>query len=451
MILLAASLILFFGFFAEFIFKRFGIPDILFLIILGFLIGPFAFNYVTPDKVMGVAPVFTTFTLVFLLFDGAFKIRLSALIKEFSKSFVLTTYNFFISAAVVAVVMSISGFFLWQEGVPIKISLLTGFLLGGVSSAFVIPTLKQLKVSDKIYSLLTMEGALTDVFCIVFSLTMIKIFQINQIGVQTSAIQLVQLFAVAGMVGLIGGILWIVLILHVFREHNYIMTIAYLFFIYVVAEFLKGSGALAALFFGLMLNNSKQLSSIIQGITARGRKERKGALEGELGVSVTTPTERTFYDQLSRFLKIFFFVYIGLLIDVNNTWALVIGIVLSILLMLSRTASKLLTKGMDQPNQRLVNSMFARGLAAAAVAQFALEAGVPHDDFITSVASVAITGTIILSSIKILLVKKYFSRNEIKLKPIGEAKLEKKKKKKKKKLDPNKKSIKSSNEKLRIK
>jgi len=428
MILLAASLILFFGFFAEFIFKRFGVPDILFLIILGFLIGPFVFNYVTPDKVMGVAPVFTTFTLVFLLFDGAFKIRLSALIKEFSKSFLLTTYNFFISTAVVAVVMAISGFFLWHEGVPIKIALLTGFLLGGVSSAFVIPTLKQLKVSDKLYSLLTLEGALTDVFCIVFSLTVIKIFQLNQIGVQTSAIQLVQLFAVAGMVGLVGGILWIVMILHVFREHNYIMTIAYLFFIYVIAEFLKGSGALAALFFGLMLNNSKQLSSIIQGITARGRKERKEALEGELGVSVTTPTERTFYDQISRFLKIFFFVYIGLLIDVANTWALILGVGISFLLMFSRTASKLLTKGMDPANKGLVNSMFARGLAAAAVAQLALEAGIPHADFITSVASVAITGTIILSSVRILFIKKYFLRKVKKIKPLGEAKLAKIKK-----------------------
>lgn len=45
--LLAVSLILFFGFLAEFIFKRFNIPDILFLIILGFILGPFVLNYIT--------------------------------------------------------------------------------------------------------------------------------------------------------------------------------------------------------------------------------------------------------------------------------------------------------------------------------------------------------------------------------------------------------------------
>ena len=44
-VLLAVSLILFFGFFAEFIFKRLSIPDILFLIVLGFVIGPNVLGY----------------------------------------------------------------------------------------------------------------------------------------------------------------------------------------------------------------------------------------------------------------------------------------------------------------------------------------------------------------------------------------------------------------------
>jgi len=411
-ILLATSLILFFSFFSEFIFRKVGLPDVLFLIILGFVIGPFALNYVNPTDLLGVAPVFTTFTLLFLLFDGAFNINLSSLIREFSKSFLLTSFNFLISTVIISVIM-------WVSGFSFLVSLLTGFLLGGVSSSFVIPVLKQIKAREKIYSLLTLESALTDVFCIVFSLTVIEIMSIGIASVGATFTQIISLFAVAGLTGLLGGVIWIILIIHVFKEHNYIMTIAYLIFIYVITEFLNGNGAIAALFFGLILNNSKQLTSIIRGIVSKKKIEKKKAIQGELGVSVTTPSEENFYHQISFFLKTFFFVYIGILIDISDIKALIIGIIISFVLMFSRTASLLLTKGLKPENRSLVNSIFARGLAAAAVAQLAVDAGVPQADFIVKVAFIAITGTIILSSIRIFFVKRRMDLSTIKVKSKG--------------------------------
>ena len=264
-VLLGMSLVLFFGFFAEFIFRKFSIPDVLFLITLGFVIGPQVLGYVNTDKVAGLAPIFTTFTLMFLLFDGAFNINLSSLIREFSHSFVLTMFNFIISTVIVTLIMLLAG-------VPLLVAILTGFLLGGVSSSFVIPILKQVKISEKLYSLLTLESALTDVFCIVFSLTVIEVFSLGGFGLKDTLTQITSLFAVAGVVGLIGGVIWIILILRVFKEHNYIIAIAYLILIYVLTEFLNGTGAIAALFFGLILKNSKQLSSIIVGPACNGSK-----------------------------------------------------------------------------------------------------------------------------------------------------------------------------------
>ena len=397
-ILLAVGLILFFGYFAEFIFKRLSIPDVLFLIILGFLIGPYGFKYVLPDSLIGIAPVFTTFTLLFLLFDGAFNINLSSLIREFSHSFVLTMFNFIISTLVVGVVMFVCGF-------SVSVSLLTGFLLGGVSSSFAIPILKGLNVKQKIYSLLALESALTDVFCIVFSLTVLEVMARGSFGIRETLIQISSIFSIAGLIGLLGGIIWIILILKVFKEHNYMIVIAYLLLIYFLTEYLNGNGAIAALFFGLMLNNSKQLSSIIKGITTKKAKEKKKALKGELGVSVTTPSEQFFYHQISFFLKTFFFVYIGILIDLSDWKALAIGGVLSFLLMGSRTASRLLTKKMMPEDRSVVDSIFARGLAAAAIAQMAVTAGVPNAAFLVKVAFVTITGTIILSSIRVFIMK----------------------------------------------
>jgi len=276
----------------------------------------------------------------------------------------------------------------------------------------VIPILKELKISEKIYSLLTLESALTDVFCIVFSLTVIEIFNLGGFGIQETLTQLASLFAIAGLIGLLGGVFWIILTLRVFKEQNYMISIAYLLLIYVVTEYLSGNGAIAALFLGLVLKNSKQLSSIIRGILTRKARDKKKALKGELGVSVITPSEQFFYHQISFFLKTFFFVYIGLMIDLSDWKALLIGGIISVLLMGSRMASLLLTKRMDPENRSLVNSIFARGLAAAAIAQLAIVAGIPHADFLAKIAYVAITGTIILSSVRVFFVKRKLPQPE---------------------------------------
>ena len=398
-ILLAASFILFFGAFAEFVFRKFSIPDVLFLIILGFVLGPHVLEYVDPASLVGLAPVFTTFTLLFLLFDGAFNINLSSLLREFSHSLALTSFNFFISTLVVGAVMWISGF-------SILTSLLTGFLLGGVSSSFVIPILNQMNIKQKLYSLLTLESALTDVFCIVFSLTVLEIMNLGTYGFRETLIQLISLFAIAGLIGIVAGIFWIVLTIKVFKEHkHYMITIAYVVLIYVITEFLSGNGAIAALVFGLMLKNSKQLSSILKGITTHKAKERKQAMKGQLGINVTTQGEQYFYHQISFLLKTFFFVYIGILIDLTDVRALIIGGIISVLLLVARTGSRLLTKKMEPSGRTLVDSIFARGLAAAAIAQLAVQAGIPHADFLVKVAFVAITGTILLSSIRVFIFK----------------------------------------------
>ena len=68
--LFAIGLILFFGFFADFLFRKLNVPDVIFLILLGFSIGPHGFNYVNPDSFGNIAPIFTTFTLLFLLFEN---------------------------------------------------------------------------------------------------------------------------------------------------------------------------------------------------------------------------------------------------------------------------------------------------------------------------------------------------------------------------------------------
>ena len=400
--LLAFSLIAIFGFLSEALFRRTNIPDVLFLIILGFLIGPNGFGYTSPEDLASVAPVCTTFTLLILIFDGAFNINLSSLIREFSSSLILTIYNFVISTIVVGGIF----YYIHQyhlDGTTMMAAMVIGFSLAGVSSSFVIPILSQIRVGGKLFSRLALESALTDVFCIVATLSVIEVYTTGIFGVQKTLTYLIELFAIAGFIGVLGGIIWIVI--RVFEEQNYIITIAYLILIYLATEYFGGNGPIAALFLGLILNNSKQLSSIKEGILSRSVAEKQKAIQGDLGVEVTSATEKRYYNLISFFLKALFFIYVGILLDITDQTALVIGSILSVLIMITRMGSMPLTKGMQKDQRQLVNAVFARGLAAAVLIQAVIQAGMPGAEYMARVVYVVIIGTIILSSMRVYILR----------------------------------------------
>ena len=412
LVLLGISFILFFGFLAEFAFKKTGIPDILFLILLGLFLGPNVLGYINPAQLAQLAPVFTTFALLFLLYDGAFSIDLASFAKGFFDSIKLTMLNFFTSVFIVAAIMLAFGF-------NPAIALLVGFILVGTSSAFVIPVIKQLKIKSETYSILALESAITDVLCIVFSLTMIELISLNVFNAQAVVSQIVSLFAIAGLVGIAAGVLWIFLVFRVFKEHkSYMITIAYLLLVFVLTEFLNGNGAIAALFFGLVLRNSEQLTSMFAGLVGKkyAVSYKKVEAESEVsvkktisqgyGISVTSKEEQFFYSQISFILKVFFFVYIGILLNFADQQAVLIGLIIALAIYLSRKASRLASKGMPKFDARISEAIFARGLAAAAIAQILVFSNIQYASRIENIVYAAIIFSIIASSIAVFAVKK---------------------------------------------
>ncbi|HYD02950.1 MAG TPA: cation:proton antiporter [Alphaproteobacteria bacterium] len=399
-VLLGISVILFLGFFAEFLFKRFNLPDLLVLIATGFLIGPYVFNFVTPDQIIGFAPLFTTFTLLFLLYDGSFNISLESLAKGAIKSLQITMVNFTLSVIVVMIIM-------WAFGFDWMTALLVGFILGGACSAFTMPLLKQLKIEGETYPILALESALTDVFSIVFAFTVMQIMTINTLNFQVIFSSIASLFAVAGFIGILAGIVWIVLVMKIFKEHkSYMITIAYLILIYVLTEYLNGNGAIAALFFGLMLKNSKDITTLFSKLLYKGDdKKKQEELKQKYVIDVTNSEEEFFYSQISFFLKTFFFVYIGLLINFSDTRALIIGGIIALAIMATRQVNKYLTKRFSEFDQHVISGIYARGLASAAIAQVVVVKMIPRAQEIVSIVFAVILFTIVLSSANIYIVK----------------------------------------------
>lgn len=378
--LLTASAIIFFGVFAEFLFKKLRIPDVLFLIAFGLILGNYGLGYVNPSSLITIAPVFTAFALLFLLFEGSFNIDLVSFFKGLGRGMTVTFYNFAICSAATAAIAVLSGFSFMS-------ALLLGFILGGTSSAFVIPVIKSLGIRKETYSVLALESAVTDVLCIVFAITVMQIIALNNFSLYFITSRIASLFAIAGFFGVSAGLLWIFVVHKLFRKHKpYMLVIALLLFLYAATEYMNGNGAIAALFFGLVLRNSKKLSSLISKANA---------------VEATSRTEKLFNAQISFFLKTFFFVYIGALLDFSNIKALAIGALIAAAVMMLRLTNSMLTRDMTPFDRAVISSIFARGLAAAVLAQLAIQKGIEGADLMSKIVFSTIMFTIVLSSARI--------------------------------------------------
>ncbi len=397
-ILLVVSIIVIIGYFAEWVFKKFLIPDTLILLLIGFLLGPSVFNLLSLDSIGFIAPVFTTFTLLFIMFDGALYIDLKSFADGFGSGIIIGLWNFILSALIITGIM----YFYHYD---LLLSLLVGFTLGGITSAFVIPILKQLDVNKKVFTVMTIESSVTDVLSIVFALTVMQLITLHKFQITTVLSTISSLFAVAGFTGIIAGILWFSIEGKLVKEdENYIMMIAYVVITYIITEYLGGNGAISSMFLGIVLANSKTIKSFWKIIKKSKKKEEKEKI-------IISKREKLFYKEISFFLKTFFFVYIGLFLNLQNYKAVIIGAIISVSLMIIRPLSSVLTGNFEKDDRRLINSLFARGIAPAVIIIIAKNNGVIKDRTITDVIYFVITMTIILSSIRVFIYKFIINKN----------------------------------------
>lgn len=398
-ILLLISLIILLGYLAEWLFKKINVPDTLLLIAVGFIISPNILGLINPEALGQLAPLFTTFTLLFLMFDGALSIDLHSFTEGIGSGISIGSFNYFISTMVIGTIF----YFLVHD---VVLALMLGFSLGGISSAFIIPMLKQITVNKKTYSILTLESALTDVLAIVFALTMIELKILKTFAINHVLSQIASLFFVAGFLGILAGFFWIFIEGKLIeRDTNYMLTIAYVVLLYFITEYLGGNGAIAAMTFGIVIANSKILMNLSQKFKEKRGKKKAAGEEPCKIVNIVSRRERMFYQEISFFLKTFFFVYIGLLLDVTKFTAVAVGTGIAVSVLLLRNMSSLLTKSFKEYDRLLINSLFARGIAPAAIILMAKVKNVSIDQTVIDTVYFTITATIILSSIRVFIYK----------------------------------------------
>lgn len=356
--LILGGIIIVIGFLSNYLLERKGLPDMLFLIILGMLVGP-ATGLVDVTSVMSLAPYLAALALVFILFDGGMTMNIYRVFSESPRAAVLAMAGFASSATVTSLLM----YFLVVPNVSPLYSILFGTIVGGSSSIIVMSLASRIKLSQRGSTILSLESAINDILCIVLSLVIIEIIVLKgTVDLPTIAKSLASRFSIGAMLGIIIGVGWLSMLKRIIKaSYSYMLTLGIALLAYALSEVLGGSGALCSLLFGIVLGNEKEIYGIL-----RMKKPSSQVVDAGL---------KRFESEIAFLLRAFFFVYIGLIATSPSPKTVIIGITLALTLLLIRFgAVHIATIRSDLINERSIMSvLLTRGLASAVLATLPLQ------------------------------------------------------------------------------
>lgn len=378
---LLIGLIIFLGFFSLVFFNRTKIPDVLILLFFGMLLGPIL-RVVDPTPFAAFAPLVGSLALIIILFDSGLDLNLFKVLTSLWKAALFSVLVFTLSSFGVAMLLHYA--FAWS----LMHSLLLGVVVSGTSSATILSIVSRLNVSEETRILLGLESVVNDVLTIVSALTIIQVIQMNAVDFSVAAHAVVGAFSIAAVVGFVAGLFWIIALRKFYgKSFGYVVTLATLFIVYAFVEALKGSGALSALVFGLILGNSVEI--------ARGLR-----MQGEFEVDKSIKMVQT---EITFFVRTFFFVFIGVIFNFAalKHEIVFIAALLTLVLLAARVFSTKLLSVFDSSIKKyelVIATILPRGLAAAVLAFLPLSYGIKLQ-FFTEIVFIIILSTNVIATI----------------------------------------------------
>ena len=376
-ILLAAGVVIFLGVAGEAFFKKTGIPDVAFLMILGVIIGP-VFGLIQPEAVIQVVPYFAALALIIIMFDGGLNLDIKHVIKTAHFSVTLAVLGFVLSVVMISIGAHFALGWAWLD------SILLASIVGGSSSAIVFGLVRNIKISEETKSMLSFESALTDILATIVAFILFEAVLAGHFDLQTLQETIGRAVIVGLVLGFGVGIPWMYISTKLGNaQHAYMLTLSVLFVLFFLANSFGESGALTALVFGLMIGNKSHLAKILRFKLPR--------------IELDDPT----HNQLTFLVRSFFFVFVGLMASFGQIEYLIFGVLMTIAVYFGRilVVKITLTKRFSLLDRAVTNAMIPRGLAAAVLATYPITMGLPNSDAYPQLIFFIILSSVIITTI----------------------------------------------------
>jgi cell volume regulation protein A len=396
-----AAVMLIIGFLADILFRKTGLPDVLFLLILGIIFGPIL-GIISKSDLVPITPYLIELSLMMILFYGGMEMDLSKVLKQSGRATLLAVAYFVFVTVTVSFVAKLLFNIDWIQAI------MFGPMIAGTSSIVIIPLSKKLNISEETSLTLSLESTITDSLNIVFFLSILALYLSGSFDLLNFSVDIAAEFGVGILVGFVVGIVWLS-ILHKIRKepYTYISTLAVLILTVMGSELLGGSGVLSALVMGLVIGNYKQVSSLVRIKLASAKFE-------ELREILTR-----FQSELAFLIRTFFFVFLGLIYDISFnsvTFGLLVGgIFLSLNLGLRYFAVRISTaRSLMSKDATVMTLLCGQGLAHATLSIIPLQYGIPNAEIypVVVVTMIILTNVVTTVGPFIVLRKKKSPRSQ---------------------------------------
>ena len=376
-LLLAASVVIILGVLGEAFFKKTGIPDILFLMILGIIIGP-VLGIIQPEAVLEIVPYFAAVALIIIMFDGGLNLHIGKVLETAHFAIILVIVGFAISVGIVA---GLAHYGLGWEWID---SVLLGTIVGGSSSIIVFGLVQKLHISDGAKSMISFESALTDIFAVIIAFVLFEAVLSGEFSLDLLGVTIGKAVLVGLVLGFGVGIPWMFVISKLKNaQHSYMLTIGMVFMLFFLATSFGESGALTALVFGLMLGKKTYFSRILK------IKFPEDTIDNSL------------HSQVTFLVRAFFFVFVGLLASFAQIEYVIFGVIAAIAIYIGRIiiTKSVLVRGFSKLDTKVTSVMIPRGLAAAVLATFPLSMGLPNAEAYPQIIFFVVITSVIITTI----------------------------------------------------
>lgn len=375
------------------LFSRRRVPDLLLLLIIGVVIGP-VLKLVTPDSIGTFGNVFSTLTLVILLFESGSELSFNTIRNSFRGMILLTLLSYF------SIMIALGFLAHYVLHIPWVTSFFLGAVLGGAAEAIVIPLTKQLKISDNCKTTMVLETSFSTVICFIISIALLKSVQEEAFSLGIVVGNVISSFTLAGIVGFLGAVFWAIVLQRIRTVKNSTFTTpAFVFIIYGINSLLGFSGEIAALTFGITLAN---IDSVYNSFLKKFFNKKPNTLNYN---------ERMLFSEIAFLFRTFVFIYIGISMQLSDWKSILIGLAIVFILFILRILSvkfSIVRSGKDytELETMYMSCLISKGLAAAILATMLTITEVEGADMVKNIVYSVIFFSIITTCSLIPIVEK---------------------------------------------
>lgn len=380
-VIIGLSLLFFLGHALNWFFIKTKIPDLLILVVIGYILGP-TLGMIQASDLGMAGSVLSTTALIVILYEGGIHLSAKDLLTSSLPALSLSLAGFILIAVVAAACAYLIGM---QD---LAISVLLGIGIGSTSSAIVIPMVKPLSIKKSTKTILSLESAFTDVLAIILFLGIAESAAVGEYDPQKLLLGIGSNPLISTAIGVSSGLIW------AFAKKRFGPLVdmafageAWALLTYGSIEFLGFNGAIGVLALGFSLANLDLLPKFIRS---------------QVSALPISFEDLSLLSEITFLLRTFFFIFLGILIQFSNFSTVAMAFLLALLIFVTRFAAiRLLFKPSQYPRLDAMVSvaMGPRGLACAVLATIPLQKGIAGGEWLQNVIFALIPMTIFFTAL----------------------------------------------------